>query len=164
MSYPARQIDTTKPYKLRIYVKSGIHKGDLKRQEYFSNLNDLDKKGAKQMKYSPREIRSLSDKKRHAIIGDIAREVRNKRSTIKTLHKVHPLNMTEEEVQLKIQDLTTQIAKADHYRLQLLYPGIEAIYEDRIVEICGKSSIKEMVSNGLIESCAMINGRKLYAL
>lgn len=37
MSYPARQIDTTKPYKLRIYVKSGIHKGDLKRQEYFSN-------------------------------------------------------------------------------------------------------------------------------
>lgn len=40
MSYPARQIDTTKPYKLRIYVKSGIHKGDLKRQEYFSNLKD----------------------------------------------------------------------------------------------------------------------------
>lgn len=38
MSYPARQIDPTKPYKLRIYVKSGIHKGDLKRQEYFSNL------------------------------------------------------------------------------------------------------------------------------
>ena len=101
------------------------------------------------MKYSPREIRSLSDKKRHAIIGDIAREVRNKRSTIKTLHKVHPLNMTEEEVQLKIQDLTTQIAKADHYRLQLLYPGIEAIYEDRIIEICGKSSVKEMVSNGI---------------
>lgn len=44
MSYPARQIDTTKPYKLRIYVKSGIHKGDLKRQEYFSNLNDLDRR------------------------------------------------------------------------------------------------------------------------
>lgn len=41
------------------------------------------------MKYSPREIRSLSDKKRHAIIGDIAREVRSKRNTIKTLHKVH---------------------------------------------------------------------------
>ena len=72
--------------------------------------------------------------------------------------------MTEDEVQLKIQDLTTQIAKADHYRLQLLYPGIETIYEDRIIEICGKSSVKEMVSNGLIESCAMINGRKLYAL
>ena len=72
------------------------------------------------MKYSPREIRSLSDKKRHAIIGDIAREVRSKRNAVKTLHKVHPLNMTEEEVQLKIQDLTTQIAKADHYRLQLL--------------------------------------------
>lgn len=116
------------------------------------------------MKYSPREIRSLSDKKRHAIIGDIAREVRSKRNAVKTLHKVHPLNMTEEEVQLKIQDLTTQITKADHYRLQLLYPGIEAIYEDRIVEICGKSSVKEMVSNGLIESCAVINGRKLYAL
>lgn len=53
------------------------------------------------MKYSPREIRSLSDKKRHAIIGDIAREVRSKRNTIKILHKVHPLNMTEEEVQRK---------------------------------------------------------------
>lgn len=44
MSYPARQIDSTKPYKLRIYFKSGIHKGDLKRQEYFSNLNDLDRR------------------------------------------------------------------------------------------------------------------------
>lgn len=42
MSYPARQTDPTKPYKLRIYVKSGVHKGDLKRQEYFSNLKDLD--------------------------------------------------------------------------------------------------------------------------
>lgn len=116
------------------------------------------------MKYSPREIRSLSDKKRHAIIGDVAREVRCKRNAIKSLNKLHPLNMTEEEVQLKIQDLTTQIAKADHYRLQLLYPGIETIYEDRIIEICGKTSVKEMVSNGLIESCTMINGRKLYAL
>ncbi len=44
MSYPARQTDPIKPYKLRIYVKSGIHKGDLKRQEYFSNLNDLDRR------------------------------------------------------------------------------------------------------------------------
>lgn len=116
------------------------------------------------MKYTPREIRNLSDKKRHTIIGDISKEVRCKRNAIKSLNRLHPLNMTEEEVQLKIQDLTTQIAKADHYRLQLLYPGIETIYEDRIIEICGKTSVKEMVSNGLIESCAMINGRKLYAL
>lgn len=41
MSYPARQTDPTKPYKLRIYVKSGVHKGDLKRQEYFSKAWQL---------------------------------------------------------------------------------------------------------------------------
>lgn len=121
-------------------------------------------KTAKGTRYSATEIRSLSDKRRHAIVGEVSRDVKGMRKAIKDLHKIHPLNMTEEEVQLKIQDLTTQIAKADHYRLQLLYPGIEAIYEDRIIEICGKSSVKEMVSNGLIESCAVINGRKLYAL
>lgn len=44
MSYPARQIDSTKPYKLRIYIKSGIHKGNLKREEFFSTQTDLDKR------------------------------------------------------------------------------------------------------------------------
>lgn len=44
MSYPARQIDPIKPYKLRIYVKSGIHKGNLKREEFFSTQSDLDKR------------------------------------------------------------------------------------------------------------------------
>lgn len=44
MSYPARQIDSTKPYKLRIYIKSGPNAGNLKREEFFSTQTDLDKR------------------------------------------------------------------------------------------------------------------------
>lgn len=44
MCYPARQMDPTKPFKLRIYVKSEPHKGDLKCQEYFTDLNGLNRR------------------------------------------------------------------------------------------------------------------------
>lgn len=44
MSYPARQIDSTKPYKLRIYIKSGPNAGNLKREEFFSTQTDLDRR------------------------------------------------------------------------------------------------------------------------
>lgn len=44
MSYPTRQIDPTKPYKLRIYIKSGPNAGNLKREEFFSTQTDLDKR------------------------------------------------------------------------------------------------------------------------
>lgn len=34
----------TKPFKLRIYIKSGPNAGNLKREEFFSTQTDLDKR------------------------------------------------------------------------------------------------------------------------
>ena len=56
--------------------------------------------------------------------------------------------------------------KAKEY-LQLLKtacPKADAIYEDAIIEICGKEGLMALRENRLIEGCGIIEGRKLYAV
>lgn len=40
----------------------------------------------------------------------------------------------------------------------------DAIYEDRILEVIGFSGLNILKAKGLIKTCGVINGRKLYAL
>ena len=42
--------------------------------------------------------------------------------------------------------------------------GMDAIYEDYILELVGKYGFELLKAHGQIECCAEINGRKLYVL
>ena len=44
------------------------------------------------------------------------------------------------------------------------YPNAETIYEDVLVTLIGKKGLTVLRQNNYIEPCAMLNGRKLYAL
>lgn len=60
--------------------------------------------------------------------------------------------------------MTQNLAEANHQKLKLLYPKADAVYEDRIVAVCTLPGLIGMKEANLIEYCANINGRKLYAL
>lgn len=56
--------------------------------------------------------------------------------------------------------------KANEY-LQLLktaYPKADAIYEDAIIDICGREGLLSLRENRLIELCGVLEGRRLYAI
>lgn len=42
--------------------------------------------------------------------------------------------------------------------------GLDSVYEDYLMELVGWLGIGELVEHGLIESCGVINGRRLYVL
>ena len=42
--------------------------------------------------------------------------------------------------------------------------GLDSIYADYIVKLVGTTGLSALVKNKLIESCGIINGRRLYVL
>lgn len=42
--------------------------------------------------------------------------------------------------------------------------GFDAIYEDYIIHVVGSDGLNTLIEKCLIESCGVINGRKLYTL
>ena len=42
--------------------------------------------------------------------------------------------------------------------------GMDAIYEDYILELVGQVGLTTLLENKLLETCGVINGRQLYAL
>lgn len=42
--------------------------------------------------------------------------------------------------------------------------GLDSIYEDYIVRLVGKYGLHTLLTNNALESCGMVNGRKLYVL
>ena len=42
--------------------------------------------------------------------------------------------------------------------------GLDAVYEDYIVNLIGVAGLTELRSNRLLESCGSVNGRALYTL
>lgn len=64
----------------------------------------------------------------------------------------------------KEKTLNQHLAIANHRKLKLTYPQADAVYEDRIVKLCSTRGLYGMKNAGLIECCANINGRKLYAI
>ena len=56
------------------------------------------------------------------------------------------------------------MAKANYQKIKLYYSKADAIYEDKIIAICSLPGLIGMKEENLIECCANINGRKLYAI
>lgn len=56
--------------------------------------------------------------------------------------------------------------KANEYMQQLkaAFPKADAIYEDTIIDICGMEGLLCLREIRLIESCGIIEGRRLYAI
>lgn len=42
--------------------------------------------------------------------------------------------------------------------------GVDAVYEDYIIQLVGKCGLKIMLKNKLLETCGVVNGRQLYAI
>ena len=42
--------------------------------------------------------------------------------------------------------------------------GFDAIYEDFIMELVGSDGLEILLKNKLLETCGVINGRRLYVL
>lgn len=57
-----------------------------------------------------------------------------------------------------------KLAEANHKKIKICYPRADAVYEDRIIAMCTMSGLIAMKKANLIECCANINGRKLYAI
>ena len=58
------------------------------------------------------------------------------------------------------------MSKANEMYNKLLeeYPKADALYEDAIIECIGMDGLIALREAHMIETCAMFNGRKLYAL
>lgn len=56
--------------------------------------------------------------------------------------------------------------KANEYMRQLkaVLPKVDAIYEDTIIDICGREGLLSLRESRLIELCGVLEGRRLYAI
>lgn len=55
-------------------------------------------------------------------------------------------------------------AKEIYARVRETYPKADAVYEDAIIALVGYEGLLALRENKLIETCAVLDGRKLYAL
>ena len=55
-------------------------------------------------------------------------------------------------------------AEALYKQLMIAYPKTDAIYEDSIVELIGHDGLMLLREMHMIETCAVLEGRKLYAV
>lgn len=69
--------------------------------------------------------------------------------------------LAENQIRTKSKE---EIAYELYYQLVAYMNGAETVYEDVIVSIVGHSGLSLLREYHLIETCAMFNGRKLYAL
>lgn len=60
--------------------------------------------------------------------------------------------------------MAKNLAAANYQKIRLYYAKADAIYEDKIIAICSLPGLIGMKEASLIECCANINGRKLYAI
>lgn len=60
--------------------------------------------------------------------------------------------------------MSKNLAEANYQKIRLYYSKADAIYEDKIIAICSLPGLIGMKEANLIECCANINGRKLYAI
>ena len=60
--------------------------------------------------------------------------------------------------------MSKNLAEANYQKIRFYYSKADAIYEDKIIAICSLPGLIGMKEANLIECCANINGRKLYAI
>jgi hypothetical protein len=71
---------------------------------------------------------------------------------------------TAEQIWHNEKVMTQNLAEANYQKIRLYYSKADAIYEDKIIAICSLPGLIGMKEANLIECCANINGRKLYAI
>lgn len=71
---------------------------------------------------------------------------------------------TAEQIWHNEKVMTQNLAEANYQKIRLYYSKADAIYEDKIIAICSLPGLIGMKEAKLIECCANINGRKLYAI
>ena len=55
-------------------------------------------------------------------------------------------------------------AKEIYAKERETYPKSDAVYEDAIIALVGRKGLIALRENHLIETCGVLEGRKLYAL
>lgn len=73
-------------------------------------------------------------------------------------------NASPEERFFQMEELTDSKARLCHEKIRLAFPQADAVYEDKILSLCDEETLYKMKRLGLIESCGVISGRRLYAL
>lgn len=71
---------------------------------------------------------------------------------------------TAEQMWSNEKAMSKNLAEANYQKIKLYYAKADAVYEDKIISICTLPGLIGMKEANLIEYCASINGRKLYAL
>lgn len=71
---------------------------------------------------------------------------------------------TAEQMWSNEKAMAKNLAEANYQKIKLYYSKADAIYEDKIIAICSLPGLIDMKEAKLIECCANINGRKLYAI
>ena len=71
---------------------------------------------------------------------------------------------TAEQMWSNEKAMAKNLAEANYQKIKLYYSKADAIYEDKIIAICSLPGLIGMKEANLIECCANINGRKLYAI
>ena len=71
---------------------------------------------------------------------------------------------TAEQMWSNEKAMAKNLAEANYQKIRLYYSKADAIYEDKIIAICGLPGLISMKEAKLIECFANINGRKLYAI
>lgn len=64
----------------------------------------------------------------------------------------------------KLKELNDTLLNLCVTEIKKAYPQADAIYEDKIIEIVGKTMFIHLHGKGKIELCACINGKRLYAI
>ena len=71
---------------------------------------------------------------------------------------------TAEQMWSNEKAMAKNLAEANYQKIKLYYAKADSIYEDKIIAICSLPGLIDMKEAKLIECCANINGRKLYAI
>lgn len=71
---------------------------------------------------------------------------------------------TAEQMWSNEKAMAKNLAEANYQKIRLYYAKADAIYENKIIAICSLPGLIGMKEENLIECCANINGRKLYAI
>ena len=71
---------------------------------------------------------------------------------------------TAEQMWSNEKAMAKNLAEANYQKIKLYCAKADAIYEDKIIAICSLPGLIDMKEAKLIECCANINGRKLYAI
>lgn len=74
------------------------------------------------------------------------------------------VSTTKRKKQTKNKGLTTMYVDYVYDIVRLDCEGMDSIYKDYIIQMVGVYGLNALIEHKLVESCGVINGRRLYVL